>query len=409
MSNVYYNHNDGVPAVLSRGASALIGSELDLIATGFGLLPSAIGLSGSSQNYAADTGSVNAVTVTAPPNVVAYADGLEIVFSAAHANTGAATIAVGSIGTANIVRPDGSALQANDFLLNQMVELRYSAAETAFQLMSIGPAAQAAAATSAAAAATSATAAAASATAAAASATAAAAAAVAAANAKLSLSVAGSSNVTLTAGQAANQIFIFTGALTGNIQVIFPQSAKTFVVENSTSGAYTLTVIMPSGTGIAVPQGIALTLLSDATNVIVDNGIPTATSSQLYKGTGAPGVIAAATAGVDYGFDTIPQNSQSAAYTTVLADSGKHIFHPSGDANARTFTIDSNANVAYKVGTAINFINMSANNVTIAITSDTLTLSPAGTTGSRTLAQYGCATALKITSTSWIITGTGLT
>lgn len=105
------------------------------------------------------------------------------------------------------------------------------------------------------------------------------------------------------------------------------------------------------------------------------------------------------------GFRGAPQNSQSAAYTTVLADAGKSIFHPVGDNNARTFTIDSNANVPYVIGTIIEFINMAATAATIAITTDTMTLLPAGTTGSRTLAQYGRASAEKITSTSWIISG----
>jgi hypothetical protein len=109
------------------------------------------------------------------------------------------------------------------------------------------------------------------------------------------------------------------------------------------------------------------------------------------------------------GFRTIPQNSQSTAYTTVAADAGKHILHPSGDANARTFTIDSNANVAYPVGTAITFVNETSQVVSIAITSDTLTLAGSTTTGSRSLAQNGVATALKVTSTKWIISGTGLT
>lgn len=103
----------------------------------------------------------------------------------------------------------------------------------------------------------------------------------------------------------------------------------------------------------------------------------------------------------------IVQNSQSAAYTTVLTDSGKHILHPTADNNARTFTIDSNANVAYAVGTAITFVNQ-INTVTIAITSDTLTLMGAGSTGSRTLAANGIATALKVASTSWVISGTNL-
>ncbi len=109
------------------------------------------------------------------------------------------------------------------------------------------------------------------------------------------------------------------------------------------------------------------------------------------------------------GFLNIPQNSQSAAYTLVLADAGKHIYHPSTDANARTYTIPANSSVAYPIGTAITFINMTSQVVTIAITTDTMYLSSAGTTGSRSLAQYGSATAIKITSTSWLISGSGLT
>ena len=109
-------------------------------------------------------------------------------------------------------------------------------------------------------------------------------------------------------------------------------------------------------------------------------------------------------------FSNIPQNSKSAAYTTVLADAQKHIFHPSADTTARTFTIDSNANVAYPIGTAITFINQNAGGVvTIAITTDTMRLAGPGTTGSRTLASNGIATAIKVTTTEWIISGTGLT
>jgi hypothetical protein len=110
------------------------------------------------------------------------------------------------------------------------------------------------------------------------------------------------------------------------------------------------------------------------------------------------------------GFRTIPQNSQSTAYTLVLADSGKQIFHPSADTSARTFTIPANGSVAFPVGTAVTFINQNgAGVVTIAITTDTMRLAGAGTTGSRTLAANGIATAIKITSTEWIISGTGLT
>jgi len=131
----------------------------------------------------------------------------------------------------------------------------------------------------------------------------------------------------------------------------------------------------------------------------------------LYVGGGVSGNLANSTAdgtnGV--GYINIPQNSQSAAYTTVLSDAGKHIYHPAADANARTYTIAANASVAYPIGTVIAFVNMTSQAVTIAINSDTMYLGNLGTTGSRTLGQFGVANALKIASTTWIITGTALT
>ena len=112
----------------------------------------------------------------------------------------------------------------------------------------------------------------------------------------------------------------------------------------------------------------------------------------------------------ELGFRNVPQNSQSTAYGLVLSDAGKHLLHPTADTTARTFTIPANASVAYPIGTAITFVNQAGAGVlTIAITTDTMRLAGAGTTGSRTLAANGIATALKVTSTEWIISGTGLT
>lgn len=105
----------------------------------------------------------------------------------------------------------------------------------------------------------------------------------------------------------------------------------------------------------------------------------------------------------------IPQNSKSADYTTVLADAGKHLFHPSADTTPRTWTIDSNANVPYLLGTVLTFVNQNgAGDITITITADTMRLGGDGDTGDRTLAPNGIATALKVTATEWIISGAGL-
>lgn len=112
-------------------------------------------------------------------------------------------------------------------------------------------------------------------------------------------------------------------------------------------------------------------------------------------------------ASTEIGYINIPQNSQSADYAAVIADRGKHLFHPVGDNNPRTFTIPANASVAFPVGTAITFVNK-INVLSIAITSDTLTWAEDSTTGTRALAANGIATALKITTTEWLISGTGL-
>lgn len=101
--------------------------------------------------------------------------------------------------------------------------------------------------------------------------------------------------------------------------------------------------------------------------------------------------------------------NKSAAYTTTMADANTAIRHPSSDNNARVFTIDSNANVKYPIGTYLTFIN-EINTVTVSITTDTMTLQGDNTTGSRTLAAGNTCTAVKVTATTWTISGSsGLT
>ena len=159
----------------------------------------------------------------------------------------------------------------------------------------------------------------------------------------------------------------------------------------------------PSGTAILkANSGGALANASAGTDYVAPGGA---------LGTPSSGTLSSCTVdGTDaVGFRNAPVNSQSAAYTAVLADAGKVILHPSTDANARTFTIPANGSVAYAVGTVLTFVNMTSQVVTIAITTDTLYLAGTGTTGSRSLAQYGMASAVKLTSTTWIISGSGLT
>jgi hypothetical protein len=108
----------------------------------------------------------------------------------------------------------------------------------------------------------------------------------------------------------------------------------------------------------------------------------------------------------EFGYKGLPQNVQNANYTLVLTDAGKMISANSG--GPYTHTIPANASVAFPVGTAITFQNGTSGDVTIAITTDAMFLAGTSSTGSRTLASIGLATALKVSSTTWVISGAGL-
>jgi hypothetical protein len=192
----------------------------------------------------------------------------------------------------------------------------------------------------------------------------------------------------------------FTSASTGNITTANVSSTK--LSFNPSTGVLTLGAALPvasGGTGATTSTGSGAVVLATSPTLVTP-----------VLGTPTSGTLSTCTVdGTDaVGFRNTPVNSQSAAYTLVLADSGKTILHPVADDNARTFTIPANSSVAYPVGTVVSFVNLQ-NTVTIAITTDTMYLANDGDTGNRTLAEYGMASAMKVDSTSWIISGNGLT
>jgi len=208
-------------------------------------------------------------------------------------------------------------------------------------------------------------------------------------------------------------------------------SAGAFVVNGGalgtpSSGTLSNATDLPISTGVSGLGANVATFLATPTSANLISAVSDetgsgslvfATSPTLVTpllGTPTSGTLSNCTVdGTDsVGFRNIPQNAQTGSYTMVLADSGKHIYHASG-AGAATYTIPAASSVAYPIGTAITFINLSATSISIAITTDTMYLSSAGTTGTRTLAQYGSATAIKVSGVSssgiWVISGSALT
>jgi hypothetical protein len=94
-------------------------------------------------------------------------------------------------------------------------------------------------------------------------------------------------------------------------------------------------------------------------------------------------------------------------YTFVLTDADNKLVTAS-NASAQTYSIPTNANVAYPVGSQINIIAIGAGQVTInAVTSGTTTvLSNGGTAASPKLrVQYSSATCIKVATDTWYVIG----
>jgi hypothetical protein len=98
---------------------------------------------------------------------------------------------------------------------------------------------------------------------------------------------------------------------------------------------------------------------------------------------------------------SIQQNAQTNSYVLVASDNGKHVSITTGGV-----TIPAGV---FNIGNAITIYNNSAVAQTITQGSSvTLRLSPAGTTGNRTLAGYGLVTILCVNTNEFVITGSGL-
>jgi hypothetical protein len=203
---------------------------------------------------------------------------------------------------------------------------------------------------------------------------------------------------TLTTAADWDFDYVSFGTLTGTGSVVL-----------SISPTFTGTPTLPTGT-IATTQtaGNSSTAIATTAFVTTADALKANIASPTFTGTvaGNPAAGTTTTATDGFGYMGLPQNASLASNIAIVAsDAGKHIYSTS----TRTATIPANANVAMPIGTTITFIAGTGATVTIALTNDTMYLAGPGTTGSRTLAPFGIATAVKIASTTWIISGNGLT
>jgi len=100
----------------------------------------------------------------------------------------------------------------------------------------------------------------------------------------LNKSVAGSVDVTLTSTEESYDIINLSGVIGANINVIVSTTVREWVFYNGTSGAFTLTIKTPLGTGVEIPQGSRMFFYSDGTNVVSTDYPPYFDTTVMIKG-----------------------------------------------------------------------------------------------------------------------------
>lgn len=76
-----------------------------------------------------------------------------------------------------------------------------------------------------------------------------------------------SNTTTISAFQAAYPIITIVGTLTANGTVILPNSVGEWIINNNTTGAFTLTAKTAAGTGVTLTQGQSTYVFGDGTNI----------------------------------------------------------------------------------------------------------------------------------------------
>lgn len=142
-------------------------------------------------------------------------------------------------------------------------------------------------------------------------------------------------NVPLVGAQLNRVSYRFIGAITGNVNIIVPNTIQQYWVDNETTGAFTLTVKTAAGTGIAVGQGSRNILYCDGVNVT--NAV-TFGSTGFTNGTAAnPSIFFTASphSGLySPGADRVAITTASAERMEVNATGHFHIFEPDDNSSA---------------------------------------------------------------------------
>jgi hypothetical protein len=187
-----------------------------------------------------------------------------------------------------------------------------------------------------------------------------------------------------------------TGNYLGGVISIGQQNAQSIQIgnyNNNNLSSYIYGQSITIGNTAATPATSQISLQATNTYVVGNLNVSGTVSS---SSTGPANSI---------GYLGIPQNTNpGSSYNIATTDNGKHIYITT---NLSALTILANSSLALPIGFSFVIINAAGVTSTIAC-ADTLVLAGTGLIGTRTLAPYAMATLIKITSTSWTISGNGI-
>jgi len=136
----------------------------------------------------------------------------------------------------------------------------------------------------------------------------------------ISLNPPGTGTYTLSTAEQNKIAYKFTGALSGNMDVVVPPTVQQYWVDNSTTNAYTLTIKTASGSGYAVAQGSRAILYCDGTDVV--NAATAGISTPISIANGGTGATTAGGAlinlgGGSVGIQVFQSSTQAQAQTAI--------------------------------------------------------------------------------------------
>jgi hypothetical protein len=159
--------------------------------------------------------------------------------------------------------------------------------------------------------------------------------------------------------------------------------------------SYAITGALGTVTSITAGTGLSGGTITSTGTIAIDSTVATLTGTQTLTNK------TLTDAKVNLGFD-----AETASYTAVLANNSQVVTMDVGSAN--TFSIPTNASVAFPIGTQITVLQIGTGQTTIqAVTSGTTTIQSTGASAAapKLRARYSSATCIKAGTDLWYVIG----